>query len=71
MSCLPSILTDLSRQVDDESTVIVLADWFHSPSPTLLAAYTASTNTASVDQLPQSGTINGGKPSLCNDIQLG
>lgn len=45
--------------VDDESTVIFLADWFHTASSDLLAAYTLSTNTASVEQLPQSGTING------------
>ncbi|KAG8752823.1 hypothetical protein FRC14_006676 [Serendipita sp. 396] len=45
--------------VDDESTVITLADWFHTESPELLTAYMATTNTASNDALPQSGTING------------
>ncbi|KAG8797649.1 laccase, multicopper oxidase, benzenediol:oxygen oxidorectuctase, partial [Serendipita sp. 399] len=45
--------------VDDESTVIVLADWFHAASHELLAAYTSPMNTAGNEQLPQSGTING------------
>lgn len=45
--------------VDDESTLIILGDWFHTPAPELEAQYKLATNTASVEELPQSGTING------------
>jgi iron transport multicopper oxidase len=47
--------------VDDPSTVIVLADWFHDPAPILQAAYLSANNTIGIDVLPKSGTINGGQ----------
>jgi iron transport multicopper oxidase len=46
--------------VDDETTVIVLADWFHDPAPGLQATYLSVNNTIGIDVLPKSGTINGG-----------
>lgn len=45
--------------VDTDETVITLADWFHRPAPELEAEYKLITNTASAEELPQSGLING------------
>lgn len=49
--------------MDDETTVIVLADWFHTPAPILTSQFLSTNNTSGADQLPQSGTINGGESS--------
>jgi len=50
--------------VDDASTIITLADWYHRFAPDLQAEYLSPNNTFSSEQLPDCGTINGGTSSL-------
>ncbi|QRV94974.1 Multicopper oxidase [Ceratobasidium sp. AG-Ba] len=45
--------------VDDATTVITLADWYHTPAPTLQAKFLSSTNTALAAPVPDSALING------------
>jgi iron transport multicopper oxidase len=45
--------------VDDASTIITLADWYHRFAPDLQAEYLSPNNTFSREQLPDCGTING------------
>lgn len=46
--------------VDNESTIITLADWYHRFAPDLQAEYLSPNNTNVREQLPDCGTINGG-----------
>ncbi|KAF8594746.1 laccase-4 [Ceratobasidium sp. AG-I] len=45
--------------VDDASTVITLADWYHTPAPVLQEQFFATSNTALTAPVPDSGLING------------
>lgn len=45
--------------VDDENTIIVLADWYHRYAPLLQSDYLSPQNTAASDEIPDGGTING------------
>ncbi|KAG9119655.1 laccase, partial [Ceratobasidium sp. 392] len=45
--------------VDDESTVITLADWYHNPAPALQAQFLSTSNTALTAPVPDSALING------------
>ncbi|KAF8753828.1 multicopper oxidase family [Rhizoctonia solani] len=45
--------------VDDESTVITLDDWYHTPAPTLQEQFFSTNNTALNAPVPDSALING------------
>ncbi|KAG8687664.1 laccase, partial [Ceratobasidium sp. 395] len=45
--------------VDDESTVITLEDWYHDPAPQLQAQFLSASNTALTAPVPDSALING------------
>ncbi|CAE6424865.1 unnamed protein product [Rhizoctonia solani] len=45
--------------VDDETTVITLDDWYHTPAPTLQEQFFSTTNTALNAPVPDSALING------------
>ena len=45
--------------VDDESTVVVLADWYHTPAIQLNEQFFSNNNGGGNEPVPDSGTING------------
>ncbi|QRV80235.1 Multicopper oxidase [Ceratobasidium sp. AG-Ba] len=45
--------------VDDESTIVVLEDWYHTPAPALEAQMFSSSNTQLLSPVPDSALING------------
>ncbi|CAE6434081.1 unnamed protein product [Rhizoctonia solani] len=45
--------------VDDETTVITLDDWYHTPAPTLQEQFFSTSNTALNAPVPDSALING------------
>jgi hypothetical protein len=61
---LRSPLTNIVTTVDDETTIITLADWYHRFAPDLQAEYLSPNNTSGRDQVPDAGTINGGRSYL-------
>ncbi|CAE6445099.1 unnamed protein product [Rhizoctonia solani] len=45
--------------VDDETTIITLEDWYHTPAPTLQEQFFSTSNTALNAPVPDSALING------------
>ncbi|CAE6472720.1 unnamed protein product [Rhizoctonia solani] len=45
--------------VDDETTIITLDDWYHTPAPTLQEQFFSTSNTALNAPVPDSALING------------
>ncbi|QRV94725.1 Multicopper oxidase [Ceratobasidium sp. AG-Ba] len=45
--------------VDDENTVVVLEDWYHTPAPTLEKQMFSTNNTQLLSPVPDSALING------------
>ncbi|KAG8783111.1 hypothetical protein FRC16_002475, partial [Serendipita sp. 398] len=45
--------------VDDESTIVVLSDWYHRFAPELQTEYLSPNNTQYQDEIPDAGLING------------
>ncbi|KAG8683333.1 laccase, partial [Ceratobasidium sp. 395] len=45
--------------VDDESTIVMLEDWYHTPAPALEKQMFSPSNTALLSPVPDSGLING------------